>query len=398
MNHMLNQQITSAIISVMVIFGNIARAETSSPRIANFNGVNISHGMTRENLDFISKYALIVTNFTTDGLEKEISYIKSKNPKILILQYISVRDLAAEEKKMCDELWMHDLSGKLISTWPGRYLPNQTREEVNKIIVDRARDKLAIVPQLDGFFLDGFTQSISYIRQGQIDADGNGRATNTIELDRRWAAGLIRIVKGIRGIRPNIIIMANGWAPLEFGYEVLNGVLFEDQLSRLETSGPTSSAFADSLLEAYQKWMKISIRPHVTAFVDGGGKIQDAWKWKELSNASRSILIAEAKQNLKKMRFNLCFSLMADGYAGFDYGTVWRGQHWWFSDWGIDLGNPIGSMRRGDGYWYRTYDNAVVYVNPYQKAVHVSYEKNKYTLQPFDGLIVEKLHHRNSRF
>jgi hypothetical protein len=377
---------------VTLIFVNIANGEILSPRIANFYGANIKPGMSKEQLDYLSRYSLIVGGIRAYGVEKEISYIKSKNPKIIILQYISVLAIASDENGMRSELWMHDPSGNLVSMWPGRYLPNQTLQEMNNLIIEKARNALARFPQIDGIFLDSYIPSISYKNKGRLDADGSGKATDPVELDRKWAEGLIRIAKGIRAIRGNIIIMANGWGPINIAHDELNGILFEDQLNRLQDIGTGKRKgrqdFADYLLESYHKWLNVPNVPHITTFVDGGGMINDPVEWNKIPDQNKNQLIKSASLNEQNMRFNLFFTLMNDGYNAFDYGTVARGQKWWFSEWNIDLGKPLYVMEKGEGYWYRKFEKGVVYVNPYNTEAHFEINTIKYRLLPFDGFFM----------
>lgn len=384
--------VLSLLLLGSIILANVASGQILSPHIANFYGLSIKPGMTKEQLDFLAKYSLIVTSLKESGVDKEISYIKSKNPKIIILQYISVREMSIDEKGMSPNLWMHDPGGKLISPWPGKYMPNQTRQEMNNLTIAKARNALAKFPQLDGIFLDSFTQSISYLNKGQVDADGSGRATNPPELDKKWIEGLIRIARGIRAIRKNIIIMANGWEPIDFAYDELNGILFEDQLSRLQDISTAakkgSQHFADYLLNYYHKWMNVPNVPRITTFVDGGGQITDPGEWNTIPDVIRNNLIKSASLNESKMRFNLFFSIMDDGYAAFDYGTVARGQKWWFPEWSIDLGKPLDVMQKGEGYWYRRFAKGVVYVNPYKDEAHFKLEGIDFSLPPFDGTYI----------
>jgi len=350
-------------------------------------------GMPQEQLDFLSRYSLIVVGETALQAQKELSYIKSKNPNLIILYYISVRGMNPNEKDMRSEFWLCDPAGQFISPWPGRYLPNQALPEVNKLIIEKAR-KALMEPQIDGIFLDSFSQTITYLNNGQLDADRDGTPDDPQRLNKAWATGLLRIAHGIRAIKSGVIIMANGWSPLNFAYDVLNGVLFEDQLNRMEDIGngkrKGSPIIANELLAAYQKWQSVPNMPHITAFVDGGGAMQNPWEWAKLSNKSKGELINNARSNIQMMRLNLCFTLMGEGYAAFDYGTVARGQKWWFPEWDIKLGVPIEPMQKLDGYWQRKFEHGVVYVNPYPKPVRIKNDKDELFLNPFDGKIVPR--------
>ncbi|MFZ5830933.1 MAG: family 16 glycoside hydrolase [Planctomycetota bacterium] len=126
--------------------------------------------------------------------------------------------------------------------------------------------------------------------------------------------------------------------------------------------------------------------PHVTALVDGGGEVNNPWKWVELPGAERRKLIEEARHNERRMRFNICFTLMGDGYAAFDYHTTSRGHLWWYPEWDAKLGAPRGPMRKCEGYWLREFEGATVCVNPFPQPATVK-ECGGAALPAFDGLI-----------
>ncbi|MBI5686870.1 MAG: hypothetical protein HZC54_17520 [Verrucomicrobia bacterium] len=381
------------ILALLALNAAVAVAdEPSYPRIANFYGAQIKRGMVAEKLEFLAKYQLIV-GVGDLGATNELARLKAKNPSLIVLHYISVRGQPANNPLMKESFWLLDPAGQRISPWPGRALPNQTLPEVNEVMVRMAREALEQMPQLDGIFLDSYYRHIAHMKKGRLDADRDGKADDAAKLNDAWTAGLLRVARGIRALRPNLIVMANGGAPIDFACEELNGVLFEDQLTFLEEAGkgkrPQFKRSADELLAAYQKWESVPHRPHVTALVDGGGDIANPWEWEKLSWKDKTALVEKARHNEPRMRFNLCFALMGNGYAAFDYHTTSRGQHWWFAEWDTKLGRPRGPMQKRAGYWLREFDGATVFVNPFKETATVK-EGGGFTLAPFDGKLLRR--------
>jgi len=384
--------LAGVVFAVGTNVATMASEVPSYPRIANFYGAQLRRGMTAEKLDFLAKYQLIVGGVDL-GATNELARLKAKNPSLIALHYISVRGQPEKNPLMKDGFWLLDPSGQRIAPWPGRALPNQTLPEVNDVMVRMAREALERMPQLDGIFLDSYYRQIAHMKKGRLDADRDGKADDAAQLNDAWTTGLLRVARGIRTLRPNLIVMANGGAPIDFAYEELNGVLFEDQLTFLEEAGkgkrPQFKRSADELLAAYQKWESVPHRPHVTALVDGGGDIANPWEWEKLPWKEKTALIEKARHNEPRMRFNLCFALMGDGYAAFDYHTTSRGHHWWFTEWDTKLGRPRDPMQKHEGYWMREFDGATVFVNPFKEPATVK-EGGGFVLAPFDGKLVSR--------
>jgi len=345
----------------------------SFPRIANFYGSGIQRGMLKNNrkrLDFAARYDLLVGGVLYDA-HQELKYIKSKNPDIIILKYMSVRGGRPTDKHMRPEWWITDPQGRPVHPWPGVNLLNQTKRKLNAYLIYKAKLVLEKQPLFDGIFLDSFGAKISYLNGGKLDANHDRRADDKERLDEEWKDGVLRVAEGISKLRDGkAIVMANGWDPLDFGFEYLNGCLLEDAVVRVAKG----RGRWNDLMQGYLRWSEILRRPRVTAIVSGGGAVSDPWQWAKLSQAERDAEAERARNNLRCMRFGLCTTLMGDGYYGYDYQTVCRGQYWWYKEFDAPLGYPRGaSFARPDGAWQREYDGGSVVVNPTLEPVSVSF-------------------------
>ena len=71
------------------------------------------------------------------------------------------------------------------------------------------------------------------------------------------------------------------------------------------------------------------------------------------------------QQDLNKMRLGLTLSLLNDNtYFTYDFGPRDHGQAWWFSEYDVDLGRPLGRYYRKDGVYYRHFEKGIVVASP----------------------------------
>lgn len=361
--------------------------DASYPRIAGFGPLGT--WTSKKELDFLSRYSLLICG--CDNVPEKLLYLKSKNPNLIILYYISATINSLKNPKMRPEFWLRDPKGQLIQPRADSYVGNQTLPEVNELIIKRAQEILNALPQLDGFYIDDFTPGIGHINNGQIDADGDGKKDKRGKLDKAWIEGLLRIVHGIKAIRQGVIVIGNGGGPLKFGYDVLNGVVFENLMRTVQYEGRHGSPdTADKLLTAYQRWGGIPSVPRVILITDGAGNIHYPKEWQKLSHERKIELRNLASKNIRLMRLNLGFTLMGDGYAAFNFGHVSQGERWWYPEWDIKIGMPLGPVQKLDGYWMRKFKHAVVYVNPYPEPVQIKDNNKEFLLPAFDGKITPK--------
>ena len=91
-----------------------------------------------------------------------------------------------------------------------------------------------------------------------------------------------------------------------------------------------------------------------------------------LSAAERNYIIIYAvdtddtgEKDLNKMRLGLTLSLLNDNtYFTYDLGPRDHGQAWWFPEYDVDLGDPLGKYYEKDGAYWRDFENGVVVSSP----------------------------------
>ena len=80
-------------------------------------------------------------------------------------------------------------------------------------------------------------------------------------------------------------------------------------------------------------------------------------------------------QDMKRMRLGLTLSLLNDNtYFAYDFGPRDHGQAWWYPEYDVDLGGPLGDYYKKDNAYWREFENGVVVSSPYSD-VNVSFDE-----------------------
>lgn len=127
-----------------------------------------------------------------------------------------------------------------------------------------------------------------------------------------------------------------------------------------------------------------------------------------LAAANRDLIVIYAVdtddsgiKDMNKMRLGLTLSLMNNNaYFAYDFGPRDHGQAWWFPEYDINLGSPLGNYyRHGDAY-FRGFENGIVVASPYSRT-EVSFDNEltditlneksyEFTIEKGDGRIFIK--------
>jgi len=83
----------------------------------------------------------------------------------------------------------------------------------------------------------------------------------------------------------------------------------------------------------------------------------------------------EKNKYLKRMRLALTLSLLHDKtYVAYDVGPRDHGDAWWFDEYDVELGEPLGDYYISDDVYYRDFENGVVVSNP-NKNISVEFDQ-----------------------
>lgn len=118
--------------------------------------------------------------------------------------------------------------------------------------------------------------------------------------------------------------------------------------------------------------------------VDYNNRYYSEWYWEEQQNMIREaqagnkalILVAQGeKDDTERAQFSLVsYLLAAQGRASFRYtGSDYYEEVWFYDNYQLDLGMPMGDAYRVDGGWKKDFENGYVFLNParYTSEIHI---------------------------
>ncbi|MDD2757995.1 MAG: putative glycoside hydrolase [Patescibacteria group bacterium] len=359
--------LTLLALALAFLFFTPARADAADattrvyPRLANFYLFSpISHSDATE----LAKWDVLVLHMLAQqNSAAQIRYIRQLHPDIIILVYIASEEFPTvmhsqwdsssdglfkkQLRGITDDMWLRDSSGDHVIFWGSNWMLNVTDypsagRRWTDYLSDFVANELLSSGLWDGVFYDNSWADVSWVNGGQIDANHDGRNDNKQELDAAWYAGMSKLFRLTRtkASRP-IYIVGNG----DRGYYGdLNGIYFENY-----TTNPYISW--EEKMRLYKLSANTGQQPS-TAIV---------------GNTSQE---KNAANDYKKMRFGLTSALMENGYYGYDAGSNSHAERWWFDEYDVNLGAPLGpaSALSGSGsyvkdVWRREYANGLAVVN-----------------------------------
>jgi hypothetical protein len=354
------------------------------PRIANCYGAGLGPQTSREDLDKLAKYDLLIGGTWCNwrkgeqvaAFRKNVAYLKKVNPHIIVLEFSSSAPYLAkweDQEGFPADGWLLTPEGETINGWPGSKMINLADPDVVAWQVRRSREGIATRGH-HGTFIDCMSPNFDWwaceIATGkkyQIDANRDGKPDERPWLDQAWKKAKLDMARRVReAIGPKGIFMGNQAGRETF--DVINGILLEDYLDYV-LDGKSQWR---KVLDDYLYWTGTPHRPNVTTIVSSSGVEPPFEPEQTLSKAERDKLLESGRKLEQRMRFGLATTLMGDGYFAYDLHTRWRGQHWWYPEYDAPLGYPRGGGKEfPDGTWRRVFDGGIVVVNPTARQVDV---------------------------
>ncbi len=369
----MRNKLLAAVIMLPFLFlssnGQAAVLPETFPRLANyFLQQNISDYEARN----LAKWDLAIIGFEAQYNNPEIFRIlREKNPDVIILAYVASEEVSLSQDNIkdvdhphykllngiSDGWWLRDSSGNYVSYWPGTKMLNVTQYAAkdkglrwNDYLPKFMHEQVMSTGLWDGIFYDNCWQEINWLNNGNLDLNNDGIREPANQLDIAWAEGMAELLANSRNLEGNdTVIIGNGGG--EF-YTSLNGRMIEEFPS--DSDGQWTGA-----MEKYFNFIYRSRQP--------------------------SIVIINSKTNsghsndYQSMRYTLTSSLLNDGFYSFDYGAQKHSDLWWYDEYSVYLGKPLGGAQNllsennnlREGVWRRDYQNAIVIVNSTDQAQNI---------------------------
>jgi hypothetical protein len=342
--------VTVLFISFCLIFIGCAPKVklAQNPKIANYW---LSPVMDEEEAERLARFHLVIADME-NMVNNYASLVKLKklNPKVKLLAYsnpmeffvpmVAKRPLQTEMYKTVKEKyeawWLKQPSGQPVKFFRGMSMLNLSiwcpvidgkrwNQYHAEFLVKRVlSDKI-----WDGYFMDNSGGNVSWIMNGQIDADNDGVKDDPVKLDQAWFDGIEEFLTIIRQAKGEKFIMIGNKMTLEY-VGLLNGKMSEE--------------FPNNYL---------------------GDKKADGW-YQSIENylqaGSCSIIHALQIANTPEHRlFVITSALMGDGYYTYGMNLTRR-----FPEY-EEIGKPLGPAIPQPNFWMRKYEKAIVKVWPEEK-------------------------------
>ena len=308
--------------------------------------------------DTVSKYDIVIANAAVLKARPDLpAYLKHKNPGMILLAYLAGSvwenphpaigdtntDLAWARWRVVRDhnafLW--GTNGSYLDAWANRDFAD------HRMALDLAAvDATALVPGVDGLFLDSFMVSVLWEQSAadSVDYVRAGFACLT-DWDHAYREGHRIYVERLRGLVGGSLIVGNGGPSGE--RDVLNGWMRE--------------GFPDQNGGTWES--------NMVAYGSDPGYLGDGYV-KPTLNLLVSTASAYPEWDRQRFLFGLAsatlgegaFALVGDASPG---GPNPANVIQWPPEYDMDLGVPYGPARKlGSGIWFRAFSHGAVFVDP----------------------------------
>lgn len=334
----------------------------SFPRLVNYY---LEPYLEKSDYEKLSRNDVVILDMEYQNTQPELfKYLRSKNPDIIILAYVASQYVYQVEDSNNDSLrndindgtkpewYLFDTDREHISIWSATEMMDVT-SEWKKYLPQFVSDKIISSGLWDGVFFDGVWENISWLNNGDIDLDNNRVADDLGQADWEWKNNVINLLENMRSlVDENTLILANSH---NYFAKYLDGGMFENFLD-------------------WKSWTH-EILSYQDIFLNDNIAVLN-------SNTSDT----GKKDDYQKMRFGLTSALLFDGYYSFDFGPNQHGQIWWYDEYNIDLGNPLGEPHKingaSDTVFLDTFENGLENYKFFQGG-----DKNNFSVSLIDNSI-----------
>lgn len=362
-----------AIFYVIILFPRSSLAARVAPKRANYY---LNWEILDSKISELARWDLLILDMETQiNSLAALKKIKQLNPNIILLAYITPQEIKKDaaigasimRRKLAsgiDESWyLTDTQNNKITFWPGTWMlnvadnaPEINGVRLNKYIAGFVAREILSAGVWDGVFYDNAWKDVKWLTGDTVDLDKDRQKDDDIDI--HWREGTRAIYNETRRLTNNKYILV-GNATSDVYKDNLNGIMLE--------SFPVLG-WKDSM--------------NVYAGNQQGVPLPRL----NIINANTANLGAE--NNFKEFRFGLASALLLDGHYSFDFGDKAHAQTWWYDEYDIELGKPLGvalslngKQKFEEDVWRREYENGIALANPTSKPREVDlggeYEKIK---------------------
>ncbi|MCR4279912.1 MAG: putative glycoside hydrolase [Candidatus Komeilibacteria bacterium] len=312
----------------------------SNPRLANYY---LRWQITEHEAVALAKWDLLILDMQNQFTSlSALRKIRESNPDIKILAYLTAQEVQTQHSKTTaanpwrqiydqvnnHDLWLYDRGGKRISFWPGTNMIDVTQTEWQEWLPTFLVENILQDEAWDGVFLDN-----SF---GGVDHLGDTSIT-----DQEWQTAMRQLISGLRArLASDQVIVVN-----------------------------SSSVYADTTQgRLYEGWPQVYGGNWRTNMIDALA-LREASLYPKTMILNTNTGNQYTPANYKLMRYGLSSALLLDAYFSFDYGDQNHAQTWWYDEYDLYLGKPLGeaSNLAGSlndyGIWRRDFDDGIVLLN-----------------------------------
>jgi len=329
----------------------------SAPKLANlYYRWDIPSG----ELPQLAKWDVVVLDMENQITNPDkLRELKRLNPNIILLAYITAQEIkdnastnaGTMRRRLASGIkadwYLTDTTGKQFSFWPGTKMLNPTDIcptinglKWNTYLANFTAKEILATGLWDGVFYDNTWGEVNWFTKNKGDFDKNGVAET--DADAHWRAGMNELFNTTRRLAGGNVILVGNAITKEYANS-LNGMTFEN--------------FTDQRFNDAMAALKIQLT---------GSRLPRTI----ILNANTSN--TGKRTDYQRVRYGLGVALVSGNgvYYSFDYGDKDHTQVWWYDEYDVELGQPIGEPISLNGagqfredVWRRDYTNGIVLVN-----------------------------------
>lgn len=361
------------ILLISVAVPNYSLAAENYPKIANY----YLNFFTPQQYEALAKYDLLIlqpemgisqAKFWTqyrkakpDGKILAYLYPAAFYRESLFYDQLGVRNQLFA-KISCNDWWLRDVGGDIISPWPRMNAINLTKSEWREANLNHLLKSYDLAKRWDGVMWDLVDSLPSRYSTEPIDVNETKMCAPQAEVDAKWQVAMTQFLALARVKLPKKIMLINGDS-LPLWQSRINGRMFEHFPTPWEGDGGWQASMKQylSVLPALNQTPKVYV---INARYD--------------NNKAESIY--------QQLRFSLASSLLGDGYLSFDGGAESHSQLWWFDEYDVKLGKALTSATNltgstalvAPGLWWREFEKGAVLVNSSLETQRITLPMGKY--------------------